>query len=828
MAESDRTDPAQARQAIKDRWGLSDEAVTALMRQKSLTEAELLALPESRWPRALRKLSTPDLPRRRAEHLARRYRAGADAQSGAQLHLAALDRMRAMRAETSPGLLAGVPVGAQRDPAPMTSRAPAAGLDPNTWTFLGPGNVGGRTRAIVSDPDVANRLWAGAAGGGLWRSDDGGASWTPIADHLNSLAVCAVAFSPVRSADGTRLMLVGTGEGFNNADAIAGAGIFSSTDGTTWSVVTATVNNNFQAVNRLAFSADGTQVYAATNAGLFGAYASSLNSWNNLISSAAIADVRAHPTDATRAVAADFSGAVYVTTDSGAQWSNAAHAGAWAGRIELTYAAADPQVVYAAIDQNGGEIWRSSDGGANFAAMGSQIAGGTTLTQYLGNQGYYANALWAGDPGDVNAVMVGGYDLWRSLDGGSTLTRISSHDLGKSVHADHHVIVSDARIGAEGVGGRVYFGNDGGIFATDDYRTVGASADYSPGWRSLSNTYGVTQFYGIAVDAANSAVYGGAQDNGTVRYGANTGPNAWTTVLSGDGGMCAVDRTTPANVYGEYIFGQVFRSVDAGQHTEDIWGHYWDGTQWVILPAPYVITEAQANQGEFIAPVALDQSQPQRLLVGLLSLWRTENALAPIDHAQNTGVTWATIKDPAGSNITAVAVSPDNADQIWVGHRDGQIFATVNGTQATPNWNQISASGVGAPGLARLVSAVHIPAGGNGEVFIAYEAYANGAAGGNLWLQAPATSGFADISANLPDTPIHAVTRHPSLPGYLYVGTEIGLFASEDGGQHWAPTNEGPTNAPVRDFGWSGNILICATHGRGAWCIEIPPPTPTN
>src|SRR6185295_6871962 len=156
-----------------------------------------------------------------------------------------------------------------------------------------------------------------------------------------------------------------------------------------------------------------------------------------------IGDVRYHPSNNTKAVAGGLAnGQAYFSTDGGKTWKIATHSSTWTGRVELTYAAKNPDIVYASVQMDsGGEIWRSTDGGKSYSRRDSKLANGQ-LARYLGDQGWYANAIWAGDPTNSDLVIVGGLDLYRSTTGGNVLIDISTWWDNNSAHADHHCIVS--------------------------------------------------------------------------------------------------------------------------------------------------------------------------------------------------------------------------------------------------------------------------------------------------------------------------------------------------------------------------------------------------
>lgn len=811
--------------------GIGLHIAQALRQARGIHTDRLRTMPEGKLRRAVQRLSYPDLPRQRIKfrllHLQCDPTAGLRARGGAvSRRTPALHHQDSLRLRAVAARVAGIPVGpvAAVETLSPLAQPGAGGIDPRTWTPLGPGNVGGRTRAIVPDPDQANRIWLGSAGGGVWRSDDDGASWLPADDMMANLAVCALAMSPVRDSNGRRLMLAATGEGFGNGDAIQGAGIFASFDGANWTQLASTTGTDFQQVNRIAISSDGTTVLAATPAGLFRSTTPQLSTWAPVLQ-AALGDVRFHPTNASRAAAGSLSdGSAYYSTDGGVTWAAASHVPHWGGRVELTYAAANSSVVYVSLDMNGGSIWKSTDGGQSYTAMASQTAQGD-LPSYLGNQGWYANTIWAGDPGNVNAVLVGGLDLWRSMDGGATLQQISQWDQDQSVHADHHCIVSSPQMTQLGGGKKVYFGNDGGIFRTDDYTSVGADTNRTAGWLRLDNGYGVTQFYGVAGNVQSGTVVGGAQDNGTVTFTPASGVNGWTSMFGGDGGWCAADPSDTNYFYGEYVFCQIHRSHDGGKTAEYICGLYWDASAgagaWLWRPAPFLIPDAKIQSGLFIAPFVLDPGNPSRLLAGAMSLWRTNDAKTANDDTALTGPTWTEIKPSIGSEISCIAIAPDNSDIVWVGHLNGAIFVTTNATTAQPQWQQVGGGTAFGLKIARYCSSIHIAGDTPNTVYVTFAAYRNGVPGSNVWHTPDGGASWTDIGQALPDAPVHKISRHPTNAAYLYVGTEIGLFASGDAGVSWAPTNEGPTNAPVYDLIWMANSLVSTTHGRGMWRIAL-------
>ena len=208
----------------------------------------------------------------------------------------------------------------------------------------------------------------------------------------------------------------------------------------------------------------------------------------------------------------------------------------------------------------------------------------------------------------------------------------------------------------------------------------------------MNNALGITQFYGAAVNSSG-LVIGGAQDNGTQRFAGN--PEDWTEMNGGDGGYCAADPADPNFLYGESQNLNVVRSTNGGLSASEI---------------NVGLGDANTN-GNFIAPLIMDPLDSNTLLAGGWSVWRTNNAKAffpglPI---------WAAIKGPAPTPVptpgttptpppvSAIGVSPISSDLILVGHNDGKVYRTFNGTAANPMWNLISAGLPAGRFVTRLV-----------------------------------------------------------------------------------------------------------------------------
>ncbi len=670
-------------------------------------------------------------------------------------------------------------------------------VTPRDWEFLGPGNIGGRIRTLYIHPSDTDLLFAGSVGGGIWKSTDGGASWSPVNDFMANLVVTSIAADPqtTDNVDDT-VLYAATGEGFYNGDALRGYGLFKSTDGgATWEHLSSTdptQDGDWYYVNRVAVNDQGVIIAVARNNAVFtstdGGDSWTKNEpgphWYSMME-----DVVFDPNDGHKAIVGSINGNIYYTTDSGSTWTEVNIVDAsdsWiSGRVEIAYAASTPNLVYASVDHNSGEIYRSIDGGITWEVLSNP--------KHLGSQGWYDNAIWV-DPTDADHLVIGGLDLYRSTDGGENWTKISTWWLSPdSPHADHHVIVNDP--GYNGTTNkRVYNASDGGIYKADDITVANDDADNN-GWTNLNHNLGVTQFYGAA-GIPGSKITGGAQDNYTLLH-TDANSTDWDKIAGGDGGFSAVSHESDPDkfyYFGEYVYLKIHRSDD-GAGSEYIYENGLD--------------DATNNNANFIAPFLLDPNDENTMLAGGASLWRSTNVTAD-DQAD---VTWSKIKDEvSGTKISQIAIAEGDSNLVLVGYNDGSIYKSTDANSSTPTWSKIHDAN-GKNVLALMIDK------DNHDIF--YAGW-GGFASGNLQQSTDGGSSWNDISDGLPEAPMRSIVRNPYRPDYLYVGTEVGIFTSEDQGATWYADNNGPANVSVDQLFWyDDSTLVAATHGRGIFKTKI-------
>ncbi|MBV6645296.1 MAG: hypothetical protein KI790_07590, partial [Cyclobacteriaceae bacterium] len=386
-----------------------------------------------------------------------------------------------------------------------------------SWQERGPNNVGGRTRALMFDPNDAtgSKVWAAGVAGGLWFNNDissGSSTWQNVDDFWANLAISCIAYDP----SATQTFYVGTGEGFFNADAVRGAGIWKSTDGgTTWSQLSSTTTADFHYVQKIGITSTGI-IIAATREGLFRS-SNGGASWSQLFSGR-FADVEVASNDDIYASEGIFTtGILRKSTNGGSSWSTVTPA-TGGERIEIAISPSNPGTVYAVASSGSNIAWmrKSTNGGGSWTSITvppyvEQSCSNSATNDFSRGQAWYDLILTV-HPTNPNIALVGGIDIYRTSNGGSSWNLVSywTGACDTYVHADQHAMQFSP------VNANVaIFGNDGGAYYSSN---VGSSSN--PSFLARNNGYNVTQFY--AADQTNSSgsnyMLAGAQDNGSQQY----------------------------------------------------------------------------------------------------------------------------------------------------------------------------------------------------------------------------------------------------------------------------------------------------------------------
>jgi uncharacterized protein (TIGR03437 family) len=723
-----------------------------------------------------------------------------------------------------------------------------------TWSPLGPGNIGGRTRALLIHPANPQVMYAAGVAGGVWKTTNGGATWAPLTDLMANIAVCAMVMDP-RNPE---VIYAGTGEGFFNIDGVRGAGVFKTTDGgQNWERLPATATEDFHYVNDLVISPnDSRRIYAATETGVWrsldggATWTQSLKPNENEVGGCLDLAIRTDQT--TDYLFASFAlfpsrivrrAAVYRNPD-------ASGSGEWVsvlsevgmGRTSLAIAPSNQNVVYAlswGFADNSPElnllhgVFRSTASG-DPGSWTAQVKGDSpvklnrlllanaiiaTLSECrfgksdFYSQGWYNNVI-AVDPVDPNRVWAGGTDLFRSDDGGVNWG-IASHwwpdkATPQYAHADHHAIVFHPQY--DGAANKTMFaGTDGGVFRTDDARApvaVGEQATCNPAgggvrWTALNNNYGVTQFYHGLPFPDGQSYFGGTQDNGTLLGADARGANSWREIYGGDGGYVAIDPNNPTVLYAENTGFSLKKSTDGGRTFSDA-------------------LSGIGGDSLFITPFVMDPSNPERLWSGGIAIIRT----------QDGGAHWESVGDSIGTGsgfVSAIAVAPTDSNYVLVGKTTGLVhrkhnalflidpFRVPSGDRSEYQWPHASVGGY-VSGLA------FDPHNKN----IAYATVSTFGAK-HIWRSVDAGATWTSIDGEgqsaFPDIPAHCIVVDPTNAARLYAGTDLGVFVTTDGGATWAEENTGFANTIVESLAINtvGGVssLYAFTHGRGAYRVTL-------
>ena len=681
------------------------------------------------------------------------------------------------------------------------------------WVSRGPGNVGGRARGIVVDPDdPTDQTWyIGSVGGGVWKTTNAGATWTCLTDEFPILSTSAIAMAPSNHD----VLYVGTGESFYNVDTINGNGILKSVDrGLTWTHLASTVDDPaFNNVARILVDpADEDVVIAATTRGRFKEYLDPRSSimksidggatWTEVFASTTIGtfgrvkklqQLVADPTDFDILYATVDEAGILKSIDRGDTW-NFINSGItdFTGRFEMAVSPVDHNRLYAAAEGPGhSELWISSDAGATW----SHTTPSGSEPNWLGAQGWYDNTIVC-HPTDPNIVYVGGIRLWRLTLSGTVR---SATNLNAPVHVDHHGL---AVIDAPGGGWRLLNTSDGGV-------AVATSTD--TGFGQVSDGLVTTQFYGIDKRPGASAYVGGTQDNGTWLSSVDPGAlTPWTAVIGGDGYETSWHFDDPMKIIGAYQYNGIERSLDGGQT--------WSPAITSVSP-PGTIDTGSAN-APFISKIAKCAANPERLFaVGRRGVWRSNDfggtwSLSAISSAQ-----WGSI-----STFHDVRISRANPDVVYGGSRmdaSGQMHRSTDGGvtfTALPNYTTFTMGGIS--GLATHPT----------DPDIAYVLFGFAARpkilrttdGGASWADITGFDPGPASSNGFPDVAVYDLVVFSTDTNRLWAATEIGIVESLDGGATWAIADNGLPNVAIWFLTEVEDEIVAGTHGRGVWSVTMP------
>ena len=727
----------------------------------------------------------------------------------------------------------------------------------DAWTPLGPGNVGGRTRVVKFHPAVPTTLFAAGVSGGIWKSDDNGTTWRPTGDGLTNIAINSLLIDPARPD----VMYAGTGEGYFREDVrgtglpLRGSGIYVTTDGArSWQQLPATNTPDFHWVNDLEFGVnDSRRIYAATRSGVWRSTDHGAT-WARLLAvnvRGGCLDLALRPDRSEDVLFASCGSYEQATVYRFARAAERSDAEVVLrepdmGRTSLAIAPSSPDVMYALAASNAPgphgiyeqgllAVYRSDRGGvagswdtrvnhhdptflntmlltntASAAARVCSTQGSNVLPAVMG---WYNNVI-AVDPRDPNRVWAAGVDWFRSDDGGRNwgLASWGNSLLPSYSHVDQHAITFHPNYDGEG-NQIALVGNDGGIFRTTNARAATSNGPLAAcfgggpiqiAWTSLNRGYGVTQFYHGTPFPDGTQYLAGAQDNNTLLGSDATGPDGWRPVFGGDGGFSAVHPTQTSTWLLEYQWGNLGRTTNGGVTIT--------GPPQSRAGLDPIFASNIGPEGNylFIPPFAHDP--------GTNNIWLGGNYLY---RGPSFGLTWQKVSSamPEGGRISAIAVSSRTAGTLAIGTDKGHI------SRVTDSGGAAVATSFNSPRSGWVTSMAFDPLDDN----VLYATYGNfGGAhvfrsidNGETWRSLDGSG-----PTGLPDIPVHSIVVDPDDRQRLYLGTDLGVMVSIDGGRTWMSEETGFGPAVTM---WLSLIrtpagpkqLFAFTHGRGAWRVTL-------
>ena len=661
-----------------------------------------------------------------------------------------------------------------------------------TWEFAGPTNIGGRITDIESHPNSPETIYLGAATGGVWKTTDNGSNWEFMFEDIDLISVGDIAIDP----NNENTIYVGTGEANSSSYSFLGNGVYKSTNGgETWehsglelSAYIGRIIVDYDDPNRIFVAACGNLFTPSEERGVYRSLDGG-GSWERMLfinDTVAAIDLVQHPTnpdilyagmwERTRGLEYRHSygqgTGIWKTTDGGDTWAEMTNGlpSGDAGRPGIAIAKSNPEVLYAYYDmpsqqvnvyktQNGGDSWTQTNDGS-LSGMNSSF-------------GWYFGQIRV-HPDNENKLWVMGVQMYTSSNGGSSWTE----GAGGDVHVDNHAMYIDE------VNNRILLGNDGGLYY---------SLNEGGTWTKINNLP-FTQFYAMDIDFQNpERLIGGTQDNNTIMTN-NGGLDNWEAILGGDGMYCLIDYSWPDLLYAEYQWGNLYRSYDGGENMDYIgWNWSDDRINWS-------------------APLAMDPVTSNVLYFGSYRVWKSTDL----------GSSWNDVSgditkgiDQYFHTITTIAVSSVNNNIVIAGTGDGLIHIS---TDAGDNWENITN---GIPD--RWVTKVIADPFDENTIYATISGFRWDEPLAHVYKSTDLGQTWETISGNLPELPVNDIVLDPMHAGYIYIGTDAGVFFTNNSGAEWTMLSDGLPNVAVAAMKIHNpsRSLVVATYGVSMYKLNI-------
>lgn len=622
-----------------------------------------------------------------------------------------------------------------------------------TLPYNSPGQ--GRVQAVAVDPTDANIIYVGTPAGGIWKSINGGTSFLPIFDEFPQIGVSGIAIDP----NNHNTIYIATGDR-NHYDTLF-VGVYKSTNGgTTWTA-TGSISGPSTASDIYVNPTNSNMILVATNSGIFRS-TNAGTSWTRT-QTGNIKDIKIKPTDPTVVYAVSTT-AFYKSTDSGATFTSS-NTGlpSSSTRLVIDVTPANPNVVYvlsAGTSSVFQGIYKSSDSGATF------VAKNTTTDIFDGStQAWYDLALGVSQTNE-NEIYTGCLNVWKSTDGGTTMTIVNSWTATSSTsytHGDIHIL--------RFFGNKLFAGTDGGI-----YSSTNGGTNFSDLTKSIQNQI----IYKIAVAKQTSAkIFTGHQDNGCHTFINN---NQWKKLQGGDGMDVQIDPTNQNTMYGFIQYGQsLYKNTTGGTSNSS----YISG-----LPSG-------SSNGNWVTPMAINSLG--EVYAGYAGLYKLVGSTWTLQNTTSLGT----------GNVELIEIDPSNVNNMFV----------VNGTQLYKSTNKgINFTLVYT--ATASISGLTVHSTDSNIIYIT----TSGTSGQAMKSTNGGTT-FTNIASGLPSIAKFCIkhqgnnTNNP-----LFVGTNLGVYYKDDTLTTWTPFETGLPNVQVSDL--EINLIdyniTASTFGRGVWRSPLP------
>ncbi len=748
-----------------------------------------------------------------------------------------------LNAQKSPELAGSEKLRGYRAHEKMRAESP---YDTLHWQFLGPTNISGRCTDVeaLSPRGKEYIIWVASASGGIWKSTNEGVTFEPVFEEYGTTSIGDIAITP----SNPDVVWAGTGEANIFRSSNPGCGIYKTTDGgKTWKHMG--LENTYTIARIVVHPGNPDVVYVAATGHEWtlnrerGLYKTTDGgeSWDKILyidKETGVTDLVMHPGNPDILYAATWqrtrlkwndprtyahhkNNGIFKSTDGGKNWekmNKGLPKPHHRGRIGIDIARSNPDVLYCFIDNyeiayeaaegeldaygrqkedviRGATVYRSDNGGESWYQV-SGLTGETKkfMESHSNTYGWVFGQIRV-DPNDENTIYTGGIWLNQSEDGGATFREI------KDIHADHHGLWIDPNNSDY-----LLSAHDGGL---------SVSYDKGKNWRSFIPELPLAQFYNVEYDHhVPFRVYGSIQDHHSFysevdlsRGKDRIRATEWNYTLGAEGSTHAVDKRDNNTIYASLFYGKLAKATVEN----------YPGDMEYILPANY--PEEPRFRGQWMAPSFLSPHNQDIVYHGVQYVMRSEDR----------GGTWErispdlTYNDPGKQGdisyqtISAMDESPFRAGLLYVGTDDGRLWRTKDGGET---WDDIREDPLPVRWVSRVVASKH----DFGTVYLTQTGRRDDDSQVYIWKSEDFGDTWQDISANIPVGPVNVIREDPFDEKILYVGTDVGVYISNDAGEHWEVLGDLPCTY-VHDLKIHPreNLLLIATHGRGMFALDAGP-----